>query len=933
MKEVWAVFWRDLRRILRNPVAALVVVGIVVVPCLYAWINILANWDPYQNTSGMPVAVVNNDHAVELEGMGSVCVGDMMVDALHENDKIGWRFMDEAEAMEDVRAGDVYATIVIPSDFSERLTGVLDGQTEKARLYYYVNEKVNAIAPKVTDTGASTLQNTLDSQFVAKVGQVVAEKLGDAADKLAARAGTTAGEGIGALDDVRLTLVQVGDDLGALQAKLESAQGALTSAADTLAPLSGMGGRVASKVDNALDRLTDVRGSANGLVDDLTSALGGGMTSVSSLSARATADVSAVAGDIALAQSQVNAAIRALESDLTDSQALVSELERARGLMVDIAPHDASAQGLHLEIQRKLDNEHDLMLQISEGQQAKLDELRALAERLESAADEVAAFARQIGEKAQPSPALLQQSQALSDIVSRVSTALDSFARTGSELKAAAKLADPIVSQTISLTRQFAQALGGAGNALSGTRETLAQIAEGVGSLDAELSALRASDAWAAATELLKSDPQGVHDFLVAPVSLNEIALYPVQNYASGVAPFFTSLALWVGGIALVAIFKLEVDEDEVGPLRPWQAYLGRWLLFVLVGALQALVCCTGDLLLGIQCEAPWAFYLSALVASFAFVNIIYALSVAFKHLGKALAFTLVILQVPGSAGTYPIEMMPPFFQAVGPWLPFTYSNNALREAVAGFYGNNLAYNLSMLLLFVGPALLLGITARTHLININALFDRRLRETDHLMVIEPLAAKGDHWRLATVVKAVHAPQEYGSQIEERSAAFETIYPGLVRRGLLALVVLPLLIFVLSSGSSDKLPAIACLCLCIAVVYSFLIVVEFVRDRLQRKRALATLPADELEGVLLDTLRQETLPFAPVDALLERRAAAQGSGGLASLLRREGGGAASPGALAADDAPASAVSSGQPEPADASEAPAADGTAPKGGDAR
>jgi hypothetical protein len=221
--------------------------------------------------------------------------------------------------------------------------------------------------------------------------------------------------------------------------------------------------------------------------------------------------------------------------------------------------------------------------------------------------------------------------------------------------------------------------------------------------------------------------------------------------------------------------------------------------LFVLIGALQAIACCTGDLIIGIQCTHVWAFYLSAIVASFAFVNIIFGLSVAFKHLGKALAFTLIILQVPGSSGMYPIEMMPPFFQAIGPWLPFTYSNNAMREAIGGFYGSNLAYNLGMLLLFVVPSILVGVAARAHLVNVNALFDQRLRDTHHLLVSEPVAMEGNHYRLATVVKALHSPKEYREELDARSAAFERMYPSLVRRGLLLLLLLPLGIFALIIG--------------------------------------------------------------------------------------------------------------------------------------
>ena len=167
LKKAFEVFRRDLRRIFRSPVALVVVIGIAVVPCLYAWINVLANWDPYENTSDVPVAVVNQDKAVTLESTGSVCAGDLMVDALKENTQIGWRFTDEDEALEGVRSGRYYAAIVIPNDFTSHLTGVLSGNTEKAKLKYYVNEKVNPIAPKVTDAGASTIESQIDSKYIA----------------------------------------------------------------------------------------------------------------------------------------------------------------------------------------------------------------------------------------------------------------------------------------------------------------------------------------------------------------------------------------------------------------------------------------------------------------------------------------------------------------------------------------------------------------------------------------------------------------------------------------------------------------------------------------------------------------------------------------------------------------------------------------------
>ena len=872
-----AIFRRDMKRILHNPVALVIALGICVVPCLYAWINILANWDPYENTSDMPVAVVNEDKPVKLDDLGTICTGDMLVEALEENDKIGWTFVDEKTALEGVRSGDIYAAIVIPEDFTQTLTGILDGKVEKAHLKYYVNEKVNAIAPKVTDTGASTIETQIDNQFVATVGKVVTEKLGGVAGRLSAGSKDAVDDAATSLDKVHVTLVKVDAQLGDLSSSLAAAQKALSDASKAMSSFEGKGKDVGTKIETTLEGFADTRANANNLMTDINAALDGGVHTISSLSSQASYDVSSLAGDIALAQSQVNAAIRALERDLSDNEALVAKVNDAHDLIVNINPADEQTEATRIEIERQLADERDLLLQISDQQTAKLDELRGLAQRLEAAANEVANLSNSLDSKMQgASKAMLDaQAGAVSTSLLEVNNALDSFVQVAKQLESAMKLVDPVVSETVSVTKQLSDTLGETDSALSATRTSIQGIAQSLDSLANELAAIRASEAWSLLTDLSSANPQLVHDFMVAPVEINEKALFPVENYASGIAPFFTSLALWVGGIALVAIFKLEVDEEGVGKIRPWQAYFGRWMLFVVLGLLQAIVCCTGDLLIGIQCVYPWAFYLSAIVASFVFVNIIFSLSVAFKHFGKALAFTLIILQVPGSAGMYPIEMMPSFFQAINPWLPFTYSNNALREAVAGFYGSNLAYNLFMLLLFVIPAILLGVTARSHLINVNALVDRRLRETDHLMVSEPVAIEGNRYRLATVVKAIHCPQEYHDTFEQRSRAFEKSYPALVRRGLLALLVVPLVLFgfmLLFDANDAKLPLLACLVVSLLVIGFYLVLVEYFHDRIEHKMALTDLSGQELEGLLQEALREEVLPSVPIDAILERQAA-------------------------------------------------------------
>lgn len=873
MGTSWAIFRRDLRKILRNPIALAVALGICVVPCLYAWINILANWDPYANTSGMPVAVVNEDTAVTLEGQGEICAGDLMVEALKENDVIGWRFSERDQALEDVRSGECYAAIVIPKDFTAHLTGILKGKTDKAQLRYYVNEKVNAIAPKVTDTGATTIENQIQERFVATAGEVIAEKLGDALASIVDKSQAAVGKAAAALDEVHVTLVDVDTQLGGLVDSLTKAKDALATASSDLSALEGTGTSLADRLNGTLNDMGTVRANANQLMADIDRALSNAAGSLAGVSSRANADVSALAGDVAQAKSQVEAAIRALERDLSDGEGLKARLSTARETVLSLNPTDAIAIEQRASLDRELENEISVVVQLSDAQQAKLDELRALSAQLGDVIAEVTTLADAINGRAQTATSSLTSTQtgSVGTSMQQIGNALDSFVRVGQRLETSARAIDPIVAQTSKMAGDLAGTMEKTTAALGGTRASLTALDADIAALSSGLASVQASDAWTLLKSLSVTDPEGVKEFLSAPVEINKVRMFPVENYASGVAPFFTSVALWVGGIALVAIFKLEVDDEGLGVrVRPWQAYFGRWLLFVLLGTLQAVVCCAGNMVIGIQCAHPWAFFLSAIVASFAFVNVIFALSVAFKHLGKALAFTLIILQVPGSAGMYPIEMMPGFFQAINPWLPFTYSNNALREAVAGLYEGELAHNLVALLLFVLPSILVGVTARSHLVNINALFDKRLRETDHLMVSEPVAIEGTRYRLATVVKAMRAPEEYRAEFDARSAAFERAYPTLRRRGVTALFVVPLTLFVVLLVTDATLPLIACWVVSLVLIYAYNIVIEYYHDHIQTKRALTDLSEEELTDVLVDTLRDEWMPHASVDAILARR---------------------------------------------------------------
>ena len=198
VNTILRIFVRDLKRIARNPAAIVIALGVCIIPSLYAWINILANWNPYENTGTVPVAVVIEDEGTTIPDMGFVNAGSMIREKLEENHQLGWEFAaSEDEAISEVEAGHAYAAFVIPRDFSATLAGVLDGKTEPAHLAYYVNEKASPIAPKVTDTAANTVDRQVNATFVSTVSEVVAQAVNQAEAQASDSADAARAKGVG----------------------------------------------------------------------------------------------------------------------------------------------------------------------------------------------------------------------------------------------------------------------------------------------------------------------------------------------------------------------------------------------------------------------------------------------------------------------------------------------------------------------------------------------------------------------------------------------------------------------------------------------------------------------------------------------------------------------------------------------------------------
>ena len=867
MKKALEIFRRDIRRILVNPVAVVIMIGVAIIPSLYAWFNILANWDPYENTSDIKIAVVDEDQGAQIDDLGETNAGEMIVERLKDNDQLGWTFVDRQKALDGVREGRYYAAFVIPSDFTSSLADVLDGDTEKAHIAYYVNEKVNAIAPKVTDTGATTLENQVSNEFVNVCGKTISEKLkagaGDAAQGIDTATATVASDLKSAEKDVR----SLADGMGDLDKTVADARSAVADARKTLAGLSGKTDSLAKTLSDSLDSLATTRKDTQSLAAEISSALGSGARTIAGISSKANYDVGNAAGDIGWAQGKLDAAIAQLRAANTTVQGQIKTLSDARDSLANLQISNASASQLRDQVVAKLDATITTLQSLADDQLAKIEELQSLSNQIKDGVSSVKNLSETVNDAIQGSVDSLGELQDgfVSETMPQMSSALDSFADVGGQIVGTANSLAPMLSQADGSLAQLDDVLASSATSIEDAADKLTKAADKVGSLATDVSAVQSATTFAGLKDLLDVEPTKVGEFMGSPVEMVDKNIYPVANYGSGVAPFYTNLALWVGGFVLVAIYKLEVDDEGIGEFKPWQGYVGRWLLLNLIGAAQALICCVGDLALGIQCVSPVAFVFAGLVESFVYVSFIYAMAIAFKHIGKALAVVLVVLQIPGAAGLYPIEMMPSFFQALHPLLPFTYGIAAMREAIAGFYGGNYATNIAVLLVYLIPAALIGLGARRHLLNINALFDRKLGETD-LMITENVGMDEARFKLSTIIKALADAPEYKRAFTERAAAFELAYPVLVRRGFMALVWVPLVLLALLFFLPMKMLMLVLWIVSLVAICTFLIVVEYLHSRVADKTRMADMSREELYELLGKGVREEYMAFAPLDKM-------------------------------------------------------------------
>lgn len=723
MKNIWKIFQRDMMRIRKNVIALVVIVGISVVPCLYAWFNIAASWDPYSNTGNLKVAVASVDEGYE----GSLIpleinIGDQVLSALRENTQMEWVFTTKDKATAGVKSGKYYAAIVIPKDFSNKMMSVFSENVEKPEITYYSNAKENAIAPKVTDKGASAVQRQVNQVFIETISDTTLTVLQAVSNMTEASGAETI------VSNLNTNLNRISGDLSASAGLLQSfsdmtvsAQNLLNSTTEFMQSAQTQSQESKQTFQKSKDSFSDIDSALDAATDNVETALNATQSVYDEMNQTITKAFEAQSQDTETVAST-------LDTLAAKVQKIIDSYQSVRDAV-------ASISDSHSELASAVDAVVSRMDTSIKAQQELYDKLQNTAQSLRDTTTDIATAKKELQDLfatngTQIADATNEYQSSMETSLNKLTDALDSSkTKISSLLSQLEKSTDGIYSLTDAADSDLTQIQ----SVLADSGKLLNDAADKISDTTAKLDEMEQSGDFSELESIISGDRSSISSFLAAPVSLKTHKVYEIANYGSSMAPFYSVLSIWIGGIVLVAMLKVNVSDkctEGLENVKLYQVYFGRFITFLIVGLFQSTLIALGDLLyLGIQCEHPFLFLLACWFSSIVFVNIIYTLTVSLGDIGKAVSVILLVVQVAGTGGTFPIEVAPKFFQAVYPLLPFTHSMAALRETVGGMYGMNYWIDLGKLVIFLVISLIVGLVLRKPIIKLNDAFTEKLEET------------------------------------------------------------------------------------------------------------------------------------------------------------------------------------------------------------
>ncbi|WP_028243119.1 YhgE/Pip domain-containing protein [Pseudobutyrivibrio ruminis] len=740
MKTVKKIFVDDVVGLAKNFFALVIVIGICFLPALYAWFNIYSNWDPYGNTGALKFAAVSLDKGFTDENGEYHNQGDTIIENLHENTAVDWQFVDsEKEATDGVYSGEYYAAVVIDEDFTYNMYNVLTEEVDRPILHFYENQKKNPVATKISDTVVQSLQNNINVAFTEVVVSEVFSNASNFSDELQEQGGVD----------------RVIDKLKTLSADLTTYQNAFTTILDNDAKLQSalaVAKQDAKNIENQAKVSADAVKNSQAVsaqtattvntyskdvkdVIDIINAKAGQMNNY--------LDVAAVADNVEQkADALKKAAVTASEIEIM-IYSLPDEIgkDKIDEIKDSVLPPLKQIQNFSKFVGRDTkdldkvisDLENiDSTIANSENKVAEAQKKKEAIEQID-----VAALVNQGEDKVNQEisnskdSAIKVENIVTGDLNNKINSGLNSLTGMLGNTNSLLNNVGETFGNLVVMFNAIDNSVDCANTSIQKTNEAIVYVNGRLIDVINEVEQASESEKLQVLVNALSGDPEVYGKFFSTPVNVVTEAVYPIENYGSAVAPFYSTLAFWVGALILTAIIKVKPDKSKYPDASERQLYFGRYALYWVLGQLQSIIIVSGDIyLLHVQCVHPLLFFVAGSFIATTFTILIYSLVVTWGDAGKALAVVLVVIQIAGSSGTYPIELLPEFFKKVYIFFPFPYAINAIRECLCGMYKLDYLKYLGTLVVFMVVSLIIGLLIRIPFEPINHYMEERMEDTE-----------------------------------------------------------------------------------------------------------------------------------------------------------------------------------------------------------
>ena len=701
MKKIFKVFKRDIKNIIKNPAAIIIITGLSFIPSLYAWVNIKACWNPYVNTGSIPVAVVNEDTGATINGE-SVNVGNKIVDQLKKNKDIGWQFVGDWQGNYGLNEGNYYALIEIPQNFSSDLVSLSTKDPKKPDIIYKANEKVNAIATKITSVAKSHLTQEIKSNFIDTVNKEAFKYLNKFGDEIKKnkpqilQLKTSLDQAQNNLDKISNQLNTSTGDISDIQKYLGEAKNQLPTVTNSINSLQGM-------VQGSKDLITNTQLStqnlSNGMKNDLLQ--------IQMINDKYNELLNKL-GDINNNPVDVIALDKTIDQMQSTLDTLNKTIESNKQTLEDINKTSKDDK-----IQKQIDILNALQGTIAQDK-STLTSLKGLIDsgKITDGADKLL--------KTLDNLSTSFSSNLTSSSNTFYNSTLPALNAIGSNLSQGATNANnvlegsKVVIPQLNALANFGIASGDvASSQISNVSSKLTEFRSKLNSVQNETKDITSSSL-DEAIKMMEKSPDEMASFMSSPIEVKTVEVYDTGIFGVALTPFYTVLGIWVGILLMLALLTTECEDFEDGEkISVMQKHFGKLLLFLTVGIIQTVIVLAGDIgILGVRPENTLLFFGMGLLSCIVFTMIIFTLVSLFGNIGKAIAVVIMVFQIAGAGGIYPIQTNPKIFEVLEPLWPFTYAIDGFREAIAGPIWSNTIHDIKMLSLFGVIFFILGVVKK-----------------------------------------------------------------------------------------------------------------------------------------------------------------------------------------------------------------------------